>query len=112
MGDGQHVWAAAEWVLAVRNAFVREEGSGLVLGAGVAPCWIPEDGVASFGPAPTAFGAVEVSIERRPEGIEVSWRSDWREEPEAVTAALPGHEPVESDPEAAGVTVGARGVPV
>lgn len=26
MGDGQHGWAAAEWVQLVRNLFVREEG--------------------------------------------------------------------------------------
>jgi len=29
MGDGQHVWAAAEWVLMMRNCFVREEGARL-----------------------------------------------------------------------------------
>ncbi|MEK8023577.1 MAG: hypothetical protein AAB229_07185, partial [Candidatus Hydrogenedentota bacterium] len=40
MGDGQHAWAAAEWVLAIRNCFVREEcwnqeENGLIIGAGV-----------------------------------------------------------------------------
>ncbi|MFP5344729.1 MAG: hypothetical protein ACLGGU_03675, partial [Gammaproteobacteria bacterium] len=31
MGDGQHVWAAAEWVLMIRNCFVREEEDRLIL---------------------------------------------------------------------------------
>ncbi len=35
MGDGHHVWASAEWVVMQRNCFVREEGEGLVLGAGL-----------------------------------------------------------------------------
>jgi len=29
MGDGQHVWAAAEWLMIVRHCFVREEGDHL-----------------------------------------------------------------------------------
>ena len=31
MGDGHHVWAAAEWVLMLRYCFLREEGDTLVL---------------------------------------------------------------------------------
>jgi hypothetical protein len=40
MGDGQHGWAAAEWVLMIRNLFVREEGKKLILGSGVFPRWL------------------------------------------------------------------------
>ena len=32
MGDGQHVWAAAEWIIMVRNLFIREEGNTLLFG--------------------------------------------------------------------------------
>src|SRR6185503_7644675 len=35
MGDGEHVWAAAEWILLMRNCFVREEGDSLVVGSGI-----------------------------------------------------------------------------
>ena len=35
MGDGQHGWAAAEWIMIIRNAFVREEHDHLVIGAGI-----------------------------------------------------------------------------
>lgn len=30
MGDGQHVWAAAEWVLMIRNCFIREEKEPII----------------------------------------------------------------------------------
>src|SRR6185436_19157557 len=41
MGDGQHVWAAAEWIMMVRNCFVLEEASSnrLILGAGIPIAW-------------------------------------------------------------------------
>ncbi|RZU99649.1 hypothetical protein EV698_1944 [Spiribacter vilamensis] len=63
MGDGQHVWAAAEWVSMMRNAFCREEGDGLVLGAGVQPRWLAARTGFGFGPTPTIFGAVSVRFE-------------------------------------------------
>ncbi len=62
MGDGHHVWAAAEWALMLRNCFVREEGERLILCAGVPARWLDQHEPVSFGPAPTAFGAVTVSI--------------------------------------------------
>ena len=42
MGDGQHAWAAAEWIMMMRNCFLREDaGAGrLVLGAGILPQWL------------------------------------------------------------------------
>lgn len=93
MGDGQHVWAAAEWILMLRNGFMREEGDRLVLGAGIAPRWLMPGAELSFGPAPTAFGPVTVAIEvdeaRR---ANVSWQGDWHRAapPPAVEVCLPG----------------------
>ncbi|MFP3941944.1 MAG: hypothetical protein ACLF0P_16745 [Thermoanaerobaculia bacterium] len=89
MGDGHHVWASAEWVLAVRNAFVREEGDGLVLASGVLPEWLEEGQETSFGPAPTPWGPVTVRLV--PEGgrVHVSWEGDWRGEPPPVVARPP-----------------------
>jgi hypothetical protein len=62
MGDGHHVWAAAEWLLMIRNCFVREEGERLILCAGVPARWLDQETPIRFGPAPTAFGAVTISI--------------------------------------------------
>lgn len=103
MGDGQHVWAAAEWILMLRNGFVREEGDRLVLGAGIAPRWLATGAELSFGPAPTAFGPVTVAIEvdgaRR---ARVDWQGDWHRgaPPASVEVRLPGAAPHICGPDA------------
>ncbi|MFN2342905.1 MAG: hypothetical protein ABR542_06075 [Desulfonatronovibrio sp.] len=60
MGDGQHGWAAAEWAMMIRNLFIREEGSTLILGSGILPEWTSENNHLSFGPSITTFGPVKV----------------------------------------------------
>ena len=78
MGDGQHVWAAAEWVLMMRNGFVREEGDRLVLCSGFAPHWLTVGASLSLGPAPTGFGPVTVTVDvLAGDRARVSWRGDW-----------------------------------
>ncbi len=94
MGDGQHSWAAAEWLVMIRNCFVREEGQGLILGAGVAPSWLDDGAAISFGPAPTAFGAISLQLESRPgkdrKMVMVSWQGQWHAEPPAMEVRVPG----------------------
>lgn len=90
MGDGQHAWASAEWVLMIRNMFVREEGERLVLAAGILPEWLEAEGPISFGPAPTAFGEVRVEIVRRGRRAEVQWSGSWRMAPDSVEVRVPG----------------------
>lgn len=79
MGDGQHAWAAAEWVAMQRNCFVREEGDSLVLASGLPPEWLRgESGSApiTFGPALTRFGTV--SLEITPGAVpRVQWNGEW-----------------------------------
>ncbi|MFW6239385.1 MAG: hypothetical protein ACOC98_02040 [Thermodesulfobacteriota bacterium] len=56
-GDGQHIWAAAEWLMMVRNLFVLERGeAGLDLLPGVPPAWLEGPFPLKFGPAHTPFG--------------------------------------------------------
>ncbi|MCS4504132.1 hypothetical protein NYO91_08590 [Arhodomonas aquaeolei] len=93
MGDGQHVWAAAEWLVYLRDAFVREEGERLVLASGVPPQWFAAGEPMSFGPTPTRFGPVTVDI--RPAtghngAVEVCWQAEWRRRPEGVDIAPAG----------------------
>lgn len=90
MGDGQHVWAAAEWVLMLRNGFVREEGAKLILCSGLLPEWLDKGAHLSFGPAPTTFGPLHVTVAVGPGEIEVAWRGQWRGRPPVVEVALPG----------------------
>jgi len=93
MGDGHHVWAAAEWVLMVRNGFVREEGERLVLCAGVPPRWLEQDAPIRFGPAPTAFGTVSITITPGA-APRVDWRGDWHRAAPPIEIRLPGFVPV------------------
>jgi hypothetical protein len=94
MGDGQHVWAAAEWVLMIRNCFVREEGDALILAAGIPPAWLEPGETLSFGPAPTTFGTVSVIIQPEPgpgpPAATVRWEGVWRREPSCIEVRLPG----------------------
>jgi hypothetical protein len=100
MGDGQHGWAAAEWVMAMRNGFVRGEADRLVLGAGVRPHWLEPGGRAAYGPAPTRFGDVAVGFEGTARGAVAEWRGDWREPPPRIDIAVPGYRPVSVTAEA------------
>ena len=101
MGDGHHVWASAEWVLMVRNMFVREEGGGLVIGAGVAPRWLRDGVRLAFGPAPTDFGIVSIAIEVLGGArVRVRWEGAWRGAAPAISVRLPGSEACECGGEA------------
>jgi hypothetical protein len=93
MGDGHHVWASAEWVLMMRNAFVREEGERLVLASGIPPSWLDGREAISFGPGPTPFGDTLVEILPGDGGIEVRWDGAWRGNPPPVEVRLPGLAP-------------------
>lgn len=94
MGDGQHVWAAAEWVVMIRNCFLREEGRSLVIGAGLLPEWLEDGATLHFGPAPTAFGTVTLTIGVRAGRGHVEWEADWRGPPPRLDIALPGGTPL------------------
>ncbi len=94
MGDGQHVWASAEWFMMMRNLFVREEGDGLILASGIPREWLAEDEEMEFGPTPTPWGAVSVQVDVHGAEAEVRWQADWRENAPRVTVKLAGTEPV------------------
>ena len=77
MGDGQHVWVSAEWILMFRNCFVREEGDRLILCSGVPPRWLEAGQTIRFGPTATLFGPLTVEIEPGDEA-RVRWSAEWR----------------------------------
>jgi hypothetical protein len=91
MGDGQHAWAAAEWLMMVRNCFVFEEEyeDKLVVAAGISPSWCGESGRVEFGPAPTRFGPVSVSLESRKDEIALTWSGAWHAAPPAIEVRFP-----------------------
>ncbi|MDF3057126.1 MAG: hypothetical protein K0R17_1341 [Rariglobus sp.] len=94
MGDGQHIWAAAEWLMMIRNCFVREETGALVLASGVKPDWW-QNARASFGPTLTPWGPLSISIEADgKETARVNVEGKWREDPPRLDFRLPGYAPV------------------
>lgn len=102
MGDGQHVWAAAEWLLMLRQCFVREEGQHLILGGGVVREWLEQGADIGFGPAPTSFGAVSISIKTTQHGAQqdviFAWQGAWRMAAPPIEIQLPGFAPVSAQP--------------
>jgi hypothetical protein len=80
MGDGQHIWAAAEWLLMLRNLFVREEGDALVVGAGVHTL--------------TPHGPVSLGVRRDADGTRVTIDAHWRGAPPVRELRVPGCVPL------------------
>lgn len=89
MGDGQHVWAAAEWLILLRNCFVREDAGQLVLASGIPKAWLTKQPL-HFGPAPTEFGDITMDITTTEADTVVSWQADWHTEAPTVVVRLPG----------------------
>jgi hypothetical protein len=98
MGDGQHVWAAAEWVLMIRNCFVREEENRLILCSGIPQIWLDKNQTISFGPAPTSFGNIRISIKPQGKDILVQWQGTWFRQEPPIDLQLPGFKGVRISP--------------
>lgn len=110
MGDGQHVWAAAEWILMVRNCLLREEGDDcLVLCSGITETWCGEGETVDFGPAPTRFGVLRLHIENDGTHIAVSWEGDWDDGPPRVEVRFPGRRLIVPQSDESSVSVPRKG---
>ncbi len=90
MGDGQHVWAAAEWTLMLRNCFVREEGNRLILCSGIPPAWLAQHEPILFGSTLTLFGEISIQLLVEPGGIRIGWDAAWRGAAPTIEVRLPG----------------------
>jgi len=98
MGDGQHVWAAAEWVLMIRSCFVREEDGGLILCSGIPQIWLEQKQTMSFGWAPTSFGNIRISIKPQAGNIFIEWEGQWFKSEPIIDIHLPGFKKVRIKP--------------
>lgn len=90
MGDGQHIWAAAEWVMMIRHLFIREEGDRLIVGAGLPRAWLTGRQPLRFGPTPTPYGPVTIRIEPGPQQVRVHLDAAWRGQPPTIEVSLRG----------------------
>ncbi len=110
MGDGQHVWAAAEWVLMIRNCFVREEDEGLILCSGIPQIWLDKKQMVTFGPAPTSFGDIQISIKPHGENIFIEWHGQWLGQEPLIDIQLPGFKKVRIVPATNSLELKAEGI--
>ncbi|MDO3722279.1 hypothetical protein QVZ43_11145 [Marinobacter sp. chi1] len=94
MGDGQHGWAAAEFLMMVRNLFVREEQDRLVIGSGLPREWIESDEDLHFGPTLTPWGNVSVTLEGAGTERRIKVNADWHHSGRMpdIDVAIPGYE--------------------
>lgn len=90
MGDGQHGWAAAEWLMMMRSLFVREEADRLIIGSGLFVDWFDTDDDLLFGPTLTPWGPVTVRIMRPASDAMISIDAHWRGAPPRVDVEIPG----------------------
>jgi hypothetical protein len=100
MGDGEQIWAAAEWVFLVRNCFVREEEkyTRLILCSGIPPRWSRTKGEFAFGPAPTSYGTVSIAGENDGTRLKISWSGTWHLAEPEIDILVPGFSPVRARP--------------
>ncbi len=98
MGDGQHTWASTEWIMMIRNCFVREieQDRTLVLGSGIDLAWLEEDRPIQLNSAYTTMGVIDISIQRREENVEITWDLDHHGEAPSITIDMPFMEPVKA----------------
>jgi hypothetical protein len=88
MGDGQHGWAAAEWIMMIRNCFIREElfEKRLVVGSGILSEWLSSGEDLQFGPTLTHWGEAVVMISRDQVKLDLTSRG----ETPAIEIRVPG----------------------
>ena len=92
MGDGQHVWAAAEWLMMIRNLFVREEAGALIIGSGLRQEWLESGEAVSIEKTLTPAGAVSVRIEpHAPNELQLVMDANWRGAAPRLEVRVPGY---------------------
>jgi len=91
MGDGDHGWAAAEFVSLLRDMLVRETPEGIELLSGAPREWIESKQGIRLGRATTACGTVDFSVSTDAGQVLVSWAvvRKLHQEAGAVVLSLP-----------------------
>ncbi|MFN2354264.1 MAG: hypothetical protein ABR512_07050 [Desulfopila sp.] len=94
MGDGQHGWAAAEWLMMIRNLFIREEGDTLIVGSGILPQWLATGEPLHFGPTRSIFGTLSLDITSTAEAVVLNLQYDQGNattQPTSIIVDVPGY---------------------
>lgn len=102
MGDAHHGWAAAEWVLIMRNLIVHEHRDVLQITRLLPSEWCRPGQRVGLAKAPTVFGTVSVRVEFGGPGEAsetLTLEADWRRPPREIRWYLPakGRRVMDSD---------------
>ncbi len=89
MGDGHHGWAAADFLIAIRNALLFEEGDHLVITPILPEEWTVENNVIKVEDAPTYFGQLSYTIAFGERTGTLVVDGDWRKAPDYIEWDLP-----------------------
>ncbi len=73
MGDGDHGWAAAEFINFVRSLFVMEEEGKLVMGKGVRKEWITSGRPIAISEASSRFGTVSWKLQAKENEVHLEY---------------------------------------
>ncbi|PKO19365.1 hypothetical protein CVU37_04015 [candidate division BRC1 bacterium HGW-BRC1-1] len=89
MGDGHHGWAAAEWLLLVRNLIIHEQDQVLHITPLLPAEWCHPGKRVAINRAPTAFGVVSVLVEFEENEEFLTIEADWHTPPTEIHWHLP-----------------------
>ena len=93
MGDGQHAWAAAEWILMMRSLFLREEPEALIVGSGMPEEWFEKADRLAYGPTATRSGPVAINLVKDSARWHLTVDARWFGRPPEVRVNIPGFIP-------------------
>jgi hypothetical protein len=89
MGDGMHLWAAADFLLILRDLLLFEEGDRLVLTPTPPLDWAEWGSRLEVRGAPTYFGEVSFRIEGFADEVALELDARWRNPPQRIEWNLP-----------------------
>lgn len=90
MGDGHHGWAAAEWLILMRNLVVHEEDDVLQVTRLIPAEWCEPGKRVGIINAPTDFGPVSAAVEFEKGSETLTLHAQWRITPREIHWYLPG----------------------
>ena len=77
---------------------MREEGGRLILCSGIPRIWLEKKQTIAFGPAPTLFGDIQISIKPQAQNILIEWNGKWFVNEPQIDIQLPGFMKVRVSP--------------
>jgi Bacterial alpha-L-rhamnosidase 6 hairpin glycosidase domain len=89
MGDGHHIWAAADWLMFMRNALFFEENERLIVTPALPTEWLDDGAEVGITNAPSHFGDVSFMIRRKASEVTLEFEGNLRPNCKEIEWNLP-----------------------